>query len=63
MPRPPHPTRPFEPLPTRNIGRISSEDWEAYKAAAYASGKTLSEWIRETLTRAAKRQAKASAEE
>lgn len=38
--------------------RTAESDQDAYKAAAQRAGLTLSEWIRDRLTKAAKRESK-----
>lgn len=50
------PGRPYAggPRPQRQY-RMADEDYELIRRAAKADGKTLSEWIREVLLRAARR--------
>jgi predicted HicB family RNase H-like nuclease len=39
----------------KRIFRMDDEGWQAVEAAARAAGVTTSEWVREVLSRAAKR--------
>ncbi len=49
---------PYNPLPTRQLGRASDEDWELLKAAAAASGKSFTQWALAVLLRVARRRLK-----
>lgn len=45
----------YNPLPPRQIGRVSDEHWAEIKDAAKRDGKTLTAWAIEILLKAARR--------
>ena len=46
----------YNPLPARQFGRISDDDWHEIKAACEAAGQSVVEWALPTLLRKALRE-------
>jgi uncharacterized protein (DUF1778 family) len=46
----------YNPIPARQLGRVSDEDWETLKAAAAKRGESFTAWALGVLLRAAKRE-------
>jgi hypothetical protein len=56
--RPPTARGAYNPNPCRQLGRISTEDWQQIQQAARESGQTFTGWAVGCLLNAAKTQAK-----
>lgn len=56
--RPPKPPGEKYETQSRQLGRVSDDEWERLKAAAESSGKSFTEWAVAILLRAAKRSSK-----
>jgi hypothetical protein len=58
--RPPTERGAYNPHPARQLGRVSDEEWEQFKQAAYSEGLKFTPWalgiIRRYIKRAARRQ-------
>ena len=54
--RPPKPAEERYMTPSRQLGRVSDEDWQVLQDAASKSGKSFTQWAVEILLRNAKRQ-------
>lgn len=53
--RPPTERGAYNPVPVRQLGRVTDNEWQTLKAAAERAGKPFSQWATEILLRAAKR--------
>ena len=56
--RPPTSRGAYNPIPARQLGRVSDEDWATLRAAAAIRGETFTAWAVRTLLAAAKREQK-----
>ncbi len=48
----------YNPLPARQFGRISDDDWNELKEAADDAGQSMVEWALPSLLRKARRESK-----
>jgi hypothetical protein len=56
--RPPTERGAYNPVPARQLGRVSDDDWDTLKAAADKRGESFTQWALGILLRAAKKELK-----
>lgn len=56
--RPATPRGAYNPIPARQLGRVSDEDWKTLKAAATKRGESFTAWAVRVLLFAARREMK-----